>query len=129
LPMNLIMQLISLLYDAQFIITTSTRKQHPLHIAWDIDPGSSPAVGRTYCNQIHLAKLSEVHYMPLRHATISPSSTKIRNSSSAPRHTGTKLDRDDTDGFETAIAGLCVREDVFGDLQLATNSRDAVRKY
>jgi hypothetical protein len=126
LPMNLIMQLISLLYDAQFIITTSTSKQHPLHIAWDIDPGSSPAAGHTYSNQIYLAKLSEVHYMPLRHAT---TSSPPRISTRTTHHSGTKRDQDGTDGFETAIAGLCVHEDVFGDLQLATNMHDSLRKY
>jgi hypothetical protein len=57
LPMNLIMQFTSLLYDIEFTIIPSRADEVPLRVVWDED--------RKYMNHVSLAKLGEVHYMPL----------------------------------------------------------------
>lgn len=58
LPMNLMMHVLSWLFNAEFIITTSTRGQPPLRIVWN-DARTS------YVHTIRLGKLGELHYLPL----------------------------------------------------------------
>jgi hypothetical protein len=57
LPMNLIMQFVSLLFDVEFRIIPDTAKEEPLRVVWD--------ESRKYMNHMDLAKLGELHYVPL----------------------------------------------------------------
>jgi hypothetical protein len=59
LPMNLIMQFTSLIYNIEFRIVTNTLNQKPLKVVWN-ESG-------TYTNYVDLAKLGEVHYLPLEY--------------------------------------------------------------
>ena len=57
LPMNLIMQVVSLIYDVEFIVVPNRRRQTPLRVVWDDE--------HKFLNKVYLAKICEVHYMPL----------------------------------------------------------------
>lgn len=69
LPMNLIMQFTSLLYDIEFRIVSNTINQKPLKVVWDET--------RSYSNYVDLAKLGEVHYMPLEYDDGSESDNEV----------------------------------------------------
>lgn len=78
LPMNLIMQLTSLLFDIEFRIVSDTAREDPLRVVWN--------ESHKYSNHVDLAKLGEIHYLPL----------EPRDEIASSKTTNTYTDCDDT---------------------------------